>query len=78
MVKIELSTADIHSFSTDIYEILMNVPLHHLNQIMELAYEGRVKEGEIDDLDVESEEESENEKESSESEESSSEEENDE
>ena len=73
MPLIELSTGEIHSFSTDIYNILMDVPIHHLTEILELAYEGRMKEGEIEDLDVESE--SEEEKESSESDESSSEEE---
>jgi len=78
MPKIELTTGEIHSYSTDIYDILINIPLHHLNEIMELAYEGRVKEGEIDDLDIESEEESDQEEKFSDSEESSSEEENDE
>ena len=74
MPKIELSDGEVQSFSTDIYDILMNVPLHHLNEVMELAYEGRVKEGEIDDLDIDTDSESEEE---SEIEESSSEEEND-
>jgi len=78
MPKIELTTGEIHSYSTDIYDILINIPLHHLNEIMELAYEGRVKEGEIDDLDIESEEESDQEEKFSDSEENSSEEENDE
>ena len=49
MPLIELSTGEIHSFSTDIYNILMDVPIHHLTEILELAYEGRMKEGEIED-----------------------------
>ena len=51
MPKINLSNGEVQSYSSDIFEILMNVPLHHINEIIELAYEGRKKEGEIQEID---------------------------
>lgn len=68
-MKIELSNGEIDCFADDIYKILRDVPLFYLNEIIELAHEGRKRDGEIEDLDVsESEEEVEEEVESSESE----------
>lgn len=66
-MKIELSNGEIDCFADDIYKILRDVPLFYLNEIIELAQEGRKRDGEIEDLDVsESEEEEEVEVESSE------------
>ena len=57
-MKVKLSQGEINSFSADISKILSNVPLYYLNEIMEGAMEDRIREGEMDHLDISSEEES--------------------
>ena len=57
-MKVKLSQGEINSFSADISKILIDVPLYYLNEIMEGAMEDRIRDGEMDDLDISSEEES--------------------
>ena len=57
-MKVKLSQGEINSFSDDISKILSNVPLYYLSEIMEIAMEDRIRDGEMDDLDISSEEES--------------------
>tara|TARA_R110000796_G_scaffold120183_4_gene234309 strand:+ start:889 stop:1137 length:249 start_codon:yes stop_codon:yes gene_type:complete len=57
-MKVKLSQGEINSFSADISKILIDVPLYYLNEIMEGAMEDRIREGEMDHLDISSEEES--------------------
>jgi len=70
----KLTGGEIDNYANDIFDILKDVPLYYLNEVMELALEGRKREGEIEDIDTdtssEEEEESKTESESEESEES--------
>ncbi len=56
-----LNGSEIDDYANDIYKILKEVPLFYLNEVLELAKEGREREGEIDKLDTESSEEEEEE-----------------
>ena len=49
-----LSGNEIDDYANDIYKILKEVPLFYLNEVLELAKEGREKAGEIDKLDTDS------------------------
>jgi hypothetical protein len=60
MPKIVLSCGEIQSYSSDIYEILSNIPLFYLYEILELAQEGRQRDGEVYELDISDSEEEEN------------------
>ena len=70
-----LSGNEIDDYANDIYKILKEIPLFYLNEVLELAKEGREREGSIDKLDTDSssEEEEEEERIETESEESESE-----
>ena len=52
-----LSGHEIDEFANDIFKVLKEVPLFYLNEVLELAKEGREREGDIDKLDTESSEE---------------------
>ena len=72
MPKVKLSQGEINDLGSDIYKILCNVPSFYLHEILELALDGRVKDGDDPDLDIsdsESEEECEPETEEEEEEE---------
>tara|TARA_R110000765_G_scaffold320522_2_gene412515 strand:+ start:2478 stop:2714 length:237 start_codon:yes stop_codon:yes gene_type:complete len=56
-----LSGHEIDDFANDIFKVLKEVPLFYLNEVLELAKEGREREGDIDKLDTESSEEEEEE-----------------
>jgi len=58
-----LSGHEIDDFANDIFKVLKDVPLFYLNEVLELAKEGREREGDIDKLDTESSEEEEEEEE---------------
>lgn len=58
-----LSGHEIDDFANDIFKVLKEVPLFYLNEVLELAKEGREREGDIDKLDTESSEEEEDEEE---------------
>ena len=58
-----LSGHEIDDFANDIFKVLKEVPLFYLNEVLELAKEGREREGDIDKLDTESSEEEEEEEE---------------
>jgi len=47
-----LTGGEIDTFANDIVDVLKEVPLYYLNEVMELALEGRKKEGEIEDIDT--------------------------
>ncbi len=49
-----LNGSEIDDYANDIYKILKDVPLFYLNEVLELAKEGREREGEIDKLDTDS------------------------
>ena len=49
-----LNGSEIDDYANDIYKILKEVPLFYLNEVLELAKEGREREGEIDKLDTDS------------------------
>lgn len=59
MPKVKLSSGEIETHAHDIFNILKEVPLFYIFEVLELAREGREKEGDIEDLDVSSEEEEE-------------------
>lgn len=61
MPKVKLSSGEIETHAHDIFNILKEVPLFYIFEVLELAREGREKEGDIEDLDVSSEEEEEEE-----------------
>lgn len=69
MPKVKLSESEINSYSEDIYKILCDIPLFYLVEVLELAHEQRVKDGEDPDLDLSDTDESSSENESSEEEE---------
>jgi len=52
MPKIKLTQSEINSFASDIYKILIDVPLYYLHEVLELAEEQRQKDGEDPDLDL--------------------------
>ena len=56
-MKIKLTGGEIDSYASDIYKVLTNVPLFYLTEVLELAAEGRVKDGDDPELDVSSSEE---------------------
>tara|TARA_R110000782_G_C14548042_1_gene384614 strand:+ start:324 stop:563 length:240 start_codon:yes stop_codon:yes gene_type:complete len=58
-----LSGHEIDDFANDIFKVLKEVPLFYLNEVLELAKEGREREGDIDKLDTDSSEEEEEEEE---------------
>ena len=57
-MKKKLSSGEIDSYASDIYKVLRDVPLFYLTEVLELASEGRMRDGDDPDLDVSSEEES--------------------
>ena len=61
---LKLSGSEIDFYASKIYETLEEIPLYYIEEIMELAFEGRKREGDIEGLDISS---SEEEKSSSES-----------
>ena len=52
MPKINLTQSEINSFASDIYKILIDIPLYYLHEVLELAEEQRQKDGEDPDLDL--------------------------
>jgi len=73
MTKVKLTSSEITSFASDIYKVLIDVPLYYLHEVLEMAEEQRQKDGEDPDLDLSDSDENISEK-SSEEDESSSEE----
>tara|TARA_R110000787_G_scaffold3291_2_gene13072 strand:- start:2056 stop:2304 length:249 start_codon:yes stop_codon:yes gene_type:complete len=57
-MKKKLSSGEIDSYASDIYKVLRDVPLFYLTEVLELASEGRMRDGDDPDLDVSSDEES--------------------
>lgn len=55
-MKIKLSQREINNASDEIYRILKDIPLFYIDEILELAKEGREKDGDDPDLDVSSDE----------------------
>jgi hypothetical protein len=53
-MKIKLTGGEIDSYASDIYKVLLNVPLFYLTEVLELAAEGRVRDGDDPELDVSS------------------------
>jgi len=53
-MKKKLSQREINNLAEEIYEILSYIPLFYIDEILELAKEGREKEGEHPDMDVSS------------------------
>ena len=49
-----LNGSEIDEYANDIFKILKEVPLFYLNEVLELAKEGRQRQGDIDKLDTES------------------------
>jgi len=49
-----LTGNEIDDYANDIFKILKEVPLYYLNEVLELAKEGREREGDIDKLDTDS------------------------
>mgnify|MGYP003117276192 FL=1 len=49
-----LNGSEIDEYANDIFKILKEVPLFYLNEVLELAKEGRQREGDIDKLDTDS------------------------
>tara|TARA_R110000803_G_scaffold34301_4_gene74970 strand:- start:2896 stop:3144 length:249 start_codon:yes stop_codon:yes gene_type:complete len=56
-MKKKLSTGETESYASDIYKVLSAVPLFYVNEVLELAAEGRVRDGDDPDLDISSSEE---------------------
>lgn len=54
---LKLSGSEIDFFALKIGEYLEEVPLYYVEEILELAYEDRRKEGDIDGIDTSSSEE---------------------
>jgi hypothetical protein len=65
---LKLSGSEIDFYASKIYETLEEIPLFYIEEVLELAFEGRKKDGDIEGVDLSSEEE---EKSSSESNEAS-------
>ena len=51
---LKLSGSEIDFYASKIYETLEEIPLYYIEEIMELAFEGRKKEGDIEGLDTSS------------------------
>ena len=56
-MKINLTSGEINSFADDIYEVLEDIPLFYLIEILELAHEKRMRDGDNPNLDITSDEE---------------------
>jgi hypothetical protein len=61
---LKLTGSEIDFFASKIAETLEEIPLYYIEEVLELAFEGRKREGDISGLDISS---SEEEKSSSES-----------
>tara|TARA_R110000782_G_scaffold209831_1_gene297998 strand:+ start:21 stop:275 length:255 start_codon:yes stop_codon:yes gene_type:complete len=54
---LKLTGSEIDFYASKIAETLEEIPLFYLEEIMELAFEGRKREGDIEGLDISSSEE---------------------
>mgnify|MGYP003645074714 CR=1 FL=1 len=54
---LKLSGSEIDFYASKIYETLEEIPLYYIEEIMELAFEDRRREGDIEGLDISSSEE---------------------
>ena len=54
---LKLTGSEIDFFASKIYETLEEIPLYYIEEVLELAFEGRKREGDIEGLDISSSEE---------------------